>query len=182
MVRVRLSQSPEGHPARTAPVPRHCALDAQGRSPPSDNRSRDCVPCAILLHRAVFRVFVQGARSEAGSPPALSTPMRALRCERARHGQTVDAAVAVPKRAINSRRRTAFLLESQSAHLSQMDESRSRQRSLMTELGQSRLAGASCSSCHVRNALPAQPVDATQALNLSAGVSNPKVFRGRSLS
>ena len=30
--------------------------------------------------------------------------------------------------------------------------------------------------------LPAQPVDATQALNLSAGVSNPKVFRGRSFS
>jgi hypothetical protein len=27
--------------------------------------------------------------------------------------------------------------------------------------------------------LPAQPVDATQVLNLSAGVSNPKVFRGR---
>ena len=34
----------------------------------------------------------------------------------------------------------------------------------------------------VRIALPAQPVDATQALNLSAGVSNPKVLRGRSLS
>ena len=30
--------------------------------------------------------------------------------------------------------------------------------------------------------LPAQPVDATQALNLSAGVSNSKVSRGRSLS
>jgi len=29
--------------------------------------------------------------------------------------------------------------------------------------------------------LPAQPVDATQALNLSAGVSNCKVSRGRSL-
>jgi hypothetical protein len=28
--------------------------------------------------------------------------------------------------------------------------------------------------------LPAQPVDATQALNLSAGVSNCKVSRGRS--
>jgi hypothetical protein len=28
----------------------------------------------------------------------------------------------------------------------------------------------------------AQPVDATQALNLSAGVSNVKVLRGRSLS
>jgi hypothetical protein len=32
------------------------------------------------------------------------------------------------------------------------------------------------------NALSAQPVDATQALNLSAGVSNVKVLRGRSLS
>jgi hypothetical protein len=31
-------------------------------------------------------------------------------------------------------------------------------------------------------AVPAQPVDATQALNLSAGVSNCKVSRGRSLS
>src|SRR5947209_1336498 len=30
--------------------------------------------------------------------------------------------------------------------------------------------------------LPAQPVDATQALNFSAGVSNPRVLRGRSLS
>ena len=34
----------------------------------------------------------------------------------------------------------------------------------------------------VRFTLPAQPVDATQALNLSAGVSNCKVSRGRSLS
>src|SRR6476661_1359103 len=34
----------------------------------------------------------------------------------------------------------------------------------------------------VRNWLPAQPVDATQALNLSAGVSYFKVSRGRSLS
>jgi hypothetical protein len=34
----------------------------------------------------------------------------------------------------------------------------------------------------VRYWLPAQPVDATQALNLSAGVSNCKVLRGRSLS
>jgi hypothetical protein len=32
------------------------------------------------------------------------------------------------------------------------------------------------------NTLPAQPVDATQALNLSAGVSNCKVSRGRSFS
>ncbi|MET4391625.1 hypothetical protein ABIB73_007416, partial [Bradyrhizobium sp. F1.4.3] len=30
--------------------------------------------------------------------------------------------------------------------------------------------------------LPAQPVDATKALNLSAGVSNCKVLRGRSFS
>jgi hypothetical protein len=37
-------------------------------------------------------------------------------------------------------------------------------------------------STFVRFDLPAQPVDATQALNLSAGVSNCKVFRGRSLS
>src|SRR3954454_11909172 len=35
---------------------------------------------------------------------------------------------------------------------------------------------------NVRLGLPAQPVDATQALNLSAGVSNCKVSRGRSLS
>jgi hypothetical protein len=37
-------------------------------------------------------------------------------------------------------------------------------------------------TCNDFNGLPAQPVDATQALNLSAGVSNPKVLRGRSLS
>src|SRR5207302_10370703 len=37
-------------------------------------------------------------------------------------------------------------------------------------------------SIYVRFALPAQPVDATQALNFSAGVSNPRVLRGRSLS
>ena len=35
---------------------------------------------------------------------------------------------------------------------------------------------------YVRNRVSAQPVDATQALNLSAGVSNVKVLRGRSLS
>jgi hypothetical protein len=34
----------------------------------------------------------------------------------------------------------------------------------------------------VRFQVPAQPIDATQALNLSAGVSNCKVSRGRSLS
>jgi len=42
-------------------------------------------------------------------------------------------------------------------------------------------------TCRLRRAMselevPAQPVDATQALNLSAGVSNCKVSRGRSLS
>jgi hypothetical protein len=37
-------------------------------------------------------------------------------------------------------------------------------------------------SPNVRYALLAQPVDATQALNLSAGVSNSKVLRGRSFS
>ena len=36
--------------------------------------------------------------------------------------------------------------------------------------------------CNVQFYLSAQPVDATQALNLSAGVSNVKVLRGRSLS
>ena len=36
--------------------------------------------------------------------------------------------------------------------------------------------------CDQALGLPAQPVDATQALNLSAGVSNCKVSRGRSLS
>jgi hypothetical protein len=36
--------------------------------------------------------------------------------------------------------------------------------------------------CDVPYWRPAQPVDATQALNLSAGVSNCKVSRGRSLS
>jgi hypothetical protein len=35
---------------------------------------------------------------------------------------------------------------------------------------------------HFHYALPAQLVDATHALNLSAGVSNPRVLRGRSLS
>ena len=34
----------------------------------------------------------------------------------------------------------------------------------------------------VRFWLPAPLVDSTQALNLSAGVANPKVLRGRSLS
>src|SRR5258708_30649600 len=34
----------------------------------------------------------------------------------------------------------------------------------------------------VQPELPAQPVDATQALNFSAGVSNPRVLRVRSLS
>jgi hypothetical protein len=35
---------------------------------------------------------------------------------------------------------------------------------------------------NVRFARPAQPIDATQVLNLSAGVWNAKVLRGRSLS
>jgi hypothetical protein len=43
-------------------------------------------------------------------------------------------------------------------------------------------ADSSRTSGHVRKVQPAQPVDATQALNLSAGVSNCKVSRGRSLS
>ena len=34
----------------------------------------------------------------------------------------------------------------------------------------------------VRFGLPAQPIDATHALNLSAGVSNLRVLRGRSLT
>ena len=45
------------------------------------------------------------------------------------------------------------------------DRAISRQRRVMSPVG-----------------LPAQPIDATQALNLSAGVSNCKVSRGRSLS
>jgi len=52
----------------------------------------------------------------------------------------------------------------------------------MSVVGHSRLVGTSGRSRDVRNALPAQPVDATQVLNLSAGVSNAKVFRGRSFS
>ena len=40
----------------------------------------------------------------------------------------------------------------------------------------------SCQPGAVHTWLPAQPIDATQALNLSAGVSNCKVSRGRSLS
>ena len=45
-----------------------------------------------------------------------------------------------------------------------------------------RIMDSSRTSRHVRKVLPAQPIDATQALNLSAGVSNCKVSRGRSLS
>ena len=45
-----------------------------------------------------------------------------------------------------------------------------------------RRTNSSQTSRHVRKVQPAQPVDATQALNLSAGVSNCKVSRGRSLS
>jgi hypothetical protein len=39
-----------------------------------------------------------------------------------------------------------------------------------------------CQLGAVHTWLPAQLIDATQALNLSAGVSNCKVSRGRSLS
>jgi hypothetical protein len=50
----------------------------------------------------------------------------------------------------------------------------------MSEMGQKRR----CDSRPMTSGLPlpAQPVDATQALNLSAGVSNCKVSRGRSFS
>jgi hypothetical protein len=51
-----------------------------------------------------------------------------------------------------------------------------------SDLGHERPGGTSSRYSHVRYALPAQPVDATQVLNLSAGVSNAKVFRGRSFS
>jgi hypothetical protein len=34
----------------------------------------------------------------------------------------------------------------------------------------------------VQRTVPPQPIDATQALNLSAGVSNSSVLRGRSFS
>src|ERR1019366_3068952 len=44
------------------------------------------------------------------------------------------------------------------------------------------LADIPTAPAFVRYWVPAQPVDATQALNLSAGVSNCKVLRGRSLS
>jgi hypothetical protein len=50
----------------------------------------------------------------------------------------------------------------------------------MTDVGQSRHLGCEPISSGLH--LPAQPVDATQALNLSAGVSNCKVSRGRSFS
>jgi hypothetical protein len=39
-----------------------------------------------------------------------------------------------------------------------------------------------CHVANVRSSRPAQPIDAIQALNLSAGVSNFNVSRGRSLS
>jgi hypothetical protein len=46
----------------------------------------------------------------------------------------------------------------------------------------SAITATSDSEGSVRFDLPAQPIDATQALNLSSGVSNCKVSRGRSLS
>src|SRR5262249_17190891 len=56
--------------------------------------------------------------------------------------------------------------------------------SVMTRPGplypQKRTNGQMCR--YVCFVLRAQPVDATQALNFSAGVSNPRVLRGRSLS
>jgi hypothetical protein len=44
------------------------------------------------------------------------------------------------------------------------------------------LADNQVAPAFVRFRMPPQPVDATQTLNLSAGVSNCKVLRGRSLS
>jgi hypothetical protein len=44
------------------------------------------------------------------------------------------------------------------------------------------LSGVFVSARKIPFPVSAQPVDATQALNLSAGVSNVKVLRGRSLS
>jgi hypothetical protein len=52
----------------------------------------------------------------------------------------------------------------------------------MSALGHSLPTHSASGPTFVRYALPAQPVDATQALNLSAGVSNPSVSRGPSLS
>src|SRR5258707_4361545 len=50
----------------------------------------------------------------------------------------------------------------------------------MTAVGQTLPSRDFCGTAALP--LPAQPVDATQALNFSAGVSNPRVLRGRSLS
>src|SRR3974377_531354 len=52
----------------------------------------------------------------------------------------------------------------------------------MSTLGHSLPRHRVLAATNVRYALPVQPVDATQALNLSAGVSNPRVLRGRPLS
>jgi hypothetical protein len=51
-----------------------------------------------------------------------------------------------------------------------------------TMSGLTRIPDSRQTARHVRKVLPAQLVDATQALNLSAGVSNAKVLRGRSFS
>src|SRR5947209_18459100 len=59
---------------------------------------------------------------------------------------------------------------------------RSKSGPLMSEWVIQDRCGRSHASMYVRFCLPAQPVDATQALNFSAGVSNPRVLRGRSLS
>ena len=57
---------------------------------------------------------------------------------------------------------------------------------ILLPCGRSLLFGTNAKSCGVRFVagleVSAQPVDATQALNLSAGVSNCKVSRGRSFS
>jgi hypothetical protein len=59
-------------------------------------------------------------------------------------------------------------------------EMRSFSNRLMSQMGQTQKSGRATGKSAFP--LPAQPVDATQALNLSAGVSNCKVSRGRSFS
>jgi hypothetical protein len=61
----------------------------------------------------------------------------------------------------------------------------SNSRSSLVAVHESGLARNGYADCIARMSalwVPAQPVDATQALNLSAGVSNCKVSRGRSFS
>jgi hypothetical protein len=59
---------------------------------------------------------------------------------------------------------------------------RAAARDLQAEFEAHRDAIEAIASAQFDQTLPAQPVDATQALNLSAGVSNCKVSRGRSFS